>query len=162
MVLCPPNVRVLSACLVVASALAGGCGGRPPAADDSSRADALSITSTRFAPTDGPGGRTNDAADRAVVASALAFSPPVTFGEPALDLDRAARRPAAFFGYEEGFVETYRLTVDDRQLGLGGSGFGGSHGGGGGRSAGGWGSGGGWYDRYDRQAVSERTGVIRR
>lgn len=88
-----------------------------------------------------------------MVASALVFDPPVTLGEPPLYLSRAGREPAAFFGYEEGYLEYYRLTVDDRQVGYGGGiGYGGYHGGA-------WG---GWYDRYERRAISEKTGFIRR
>jgi len=109
------------------------------------------ITATRFPePAD-------DEPGQAVVASALVFDPPVAFGEPELNLARAGRGPAAFFGYEEGFTEYYRLTVDDRQIGYGGA-YGGQFGSG----RGGWGGWGGWYDRYERRAVSEKTGVIRR
>lgn len=96
----------------------------------------------------------------AVAASALVFAPPVTLGEPPIDLDRASRAPGAFFGYDEGSTEYYRLTVDDTQQFDGGvAGRGRGWGGG---SFGGGGSGSGWHDHYERRAVSERVGAIRR
>ena len=105
------------------------------------------------------GGRTEYGGE-AVAASALAFAPPITIGEPPIDLDRTARAPAAFFGYDEGSTEYYRLTVDDAQS------FDGAVGGRGGRGWGGGGFGGGggsgWNDHYERRAVSERVGAIRR
>ena len=140
-----PRVSLILLTALAAAAPIVGCTGRPPA--DPARPE--SITSTRFAP---------DAFDesRAVAASALVFDPPVTLDEPQLDLSRADRQPSAFFGYEEGSIEYYRLTVDDRQLGYGGGGYGGYGRGRGG--GGGW----GWYDRYERRAVSEKVGAIRR
>src|SRR5689334_14971962 len=96
---------------------------------------------------------------RAVTASALVFDPPVAMNEPPIELARGPRQPGAFFGYDEGSVETYRLYVDDRQV------FGNSPSGGGGSHGGRWSGGGnawGWYDRYDRRATSERVGSIRR
>ncbi|QOV89317.1 hypothetical protein [Humisphaera borealis] len=105
-----------------------------------------SITSTRFP--DAAGGNP-------IAASALVFDPPITLAEAPIYLGRENRGPAAFFGYEEGFTEYYRLSVDDRQTFNGGVGYGYSGGNWGGNS-------GGWYDRYDRRAVSVKTGVIRR
>jgi hypothetical protein len=100
-----------------------------------------------------------DYGGQAVAASALVFSPPVTLDEPPIDLDRTARAPGAFFGYDEGSIEYYRLTVDDTQA-FNGSAGGSGRGFGGRGSLGGYG--GGWRDRYERQAVSERVGAIRR
>ncbi|HEX8913404.1 MAG TPA: hypothetical protein VF796_13670 [Humisphaera sp.] len=94
---------------------------------------------------------------RAVAASALVFDPPVALSEPPIELARGPRQPAAFFGYDEGSVETYRLYVDDRQT-FGNSPVGGYRGG---RWSGG-GNAWGWYDRYDRRATSERVGAIHR
>lgn len=97
---------------------------------------------------------------RAAAASALVFDPPVTTTEPPIELARGPRQPGAFFGYDEGSIEYYRLYVDDQQVfgiqsggrrGVGGYGYGG-----------GWGWGGGWQDRYERRATSERVGAIRR
>lgn len=116
-------------------------------ADRPSNAEMGSITSTRFVePDDGA---------QAVAASALVFDPPVTLTEQPIYLGREGRGSSAFFGYEEGFVEYYRLTVDDRQTLYGGLGYGGSSG----YGRGNWG---GWYDRYDRRAYIEKTGSIRR
>lgn len=134
---------ILLAAVASAASLAG-CASTPSPAPP----EPQSITSTRFDPADFD-------ESRAVAASALAFDPPVALDEPALDLSRAGRQPSAFFGYEEGFAEYYRLTVDDRQLGYSDGGYGGS---GRGRGGGGW----GWYDRYERRAYSEKVGVIRR
>jgi hypothetical protein len=99
---------------------------------------------------------------RAATASALVFDPPVTTTEPPIELARAPRQPGAFFGYDEGSIEYYRLYVDDQQVfgiqpgvrrGIGAYGYG---------AGGGWGWGGGWQDRYERRATSERVGAIRR
>src|SRR5437764_496847 len=68
-------------------------------------------------------------------ASALVFSPPLSPGDLGPDLDRAARAPSAFLGYDE-VTEYYYLRMDDRQGNLW------------------WGS-----DGYQRQAITERTGV---
>jgi hypothetical protein len=91
-----------------------------------------------------------------VAASALVFAPPVTLGEPAIDLDRSVRQPSAFLGWDEGSIEHYRITVDDRQV------FGNAYGASGSRGRGvgygGW----GWSDRYERRVESERVGAIRR
>ena len=125
-------------------AAASGCATSRPVAMS---AESSSITSTRF-PTDAGGGR-------AIAASALVFDPPVTLAEAPIYLGREDRGPSAFFGYEEGYTEYYRLSVDDRQTFNGGVGYGSYGGGWGGYSN-------GWYDRYDRRAVSVKTGVIRR
>jgi hypothetical protein len=126
--------------LLAAAALAQGCGSAT-SSSAAGRDDASITTVTEYR-------------GEAVAASALVFAPPVTLDEPTINLDRAPRQPAAFFGYDEGSIEYYRLTVDDRQT------FSNS-GDGGGRSWGG-GYGSGWSGRYDRQAVSERVGAIRR
>jgi hypothetical protein len=139
--------------------LATGCGSdRPDSAGDGHRL--TTVTEWR-------GGRAQyltdhpDYGGEAVAASALVFAPPVTLDEPPIDLDRAARRPGAFFGYDEGSVEYYRLTVDDTQS-FDGSVSARARGYGGRGSFGGFGSGSGWHDHYERRAVSERVGAIRR
>jgi hypothetical protein len=48
-------------------------------------------------------------------AAALAFTPPVTFDGPDLDLSRDGRGPAAISGYEETVVSTTWVRQDDRQ-----------------------------------------------
>ena len=118
--------------------VAGGCATQTP--------EPVSITSTRF-PDEAGGGR-------AIAASALVFDPPVTLAEAPLYLGREGRGPSAFFGYEEGFTEYYRLYVDDRQIGYGSPSYGSGYNG--------YGGYGGWYDRYERRATSVKTGVIRR
>lgn len=95
--------------------------------------------------------------NEAVAASALVFAPAVAVAanQPLLDLDRTSRQRSAFLGYDEGSVETYRITIDDRQGYGSGWGWGGR----------GWGcgtSGCGWNDRYERQVYSERSGSFRR
>lgn len=117
-----------------------GCAQSPPVVTEPS-----SITSTRFP---------EDSGARPVAASALAFDPPVTLAEAPLYLGREGRGLSAFFGYEEGFTEYYRLYTDDRQIGYGGPTYGSGY-----YGYGGWG---GWYDRYERRATSVKTGVIRR
>src|SRR5688572_30222771 len=92
-----------------------------------------------------------------VAASALVFAPPVTLGEPEIDLDRSVRQPSAFLGWDEGSIEHYRITVDDRQV------FGNVYGAWGGHGHGYYGYGGwGWGDRYERRVESQRVGSIRR
>ena len=83
----------------------------------------------------------------AVTASALVFDPPVVQGEPSVGLNRAEREPRVAVGFEGPSVERYYIRTDDRQVtdGLRG----------GGTSSGG----GGVYDRFERRAVTERTGV---
>lgn len=105
------------------------------------------------------GGRQADPGSEMVAASSLVFAPPITLSEPPLNLDRASRQPGAFFGYDDGSVEYYSLTVDDRQV-FGSDDNVGHRGGGGYGGYGGYG--GGWSDRYERRAVSERVGAIRR
>jgi hypothetical protein len=48
-------------------------------------------------------------------AAALVFTPPITMGNPALDLSRAGREPEAFWGYSQGVTDTYDVLLDDRQ-----------------------------------------------
>lgn len=48
-------------------------------------------------------------------AAALAFAPPITMGEPALDLSRAGREPEAFLGFSQGTTDTYDVFQDDVQ-----------------------------------------------
>jgi hypothetical protein len=129
--------------LLTTAALAQGCGSATSSA--TARRDEVALTTV------------TEYRGEAVAASALVFAPPVTLDEPPINLDRASRQPVAFFGYDEGSIEYYRLTVDDRQTFSTGDGGGRSWGGG---LGGGYGS--GWSGRYDRQAVSERVGAIRR
>ena len=69
-----------------------------------------------------------------VVATALVFDLPAErFGEP-LDLRRGNRQPMALLGYDEGVSEFYSVWTDDRQR----------------ENV--------KYDRYERRAVSVRSG----
>jgi hypothetical protein len=70
-------------------------------------------------------------------ALALVCDPPCTAGEPPLYLDRDARQPGAFAGYDQPTVTYSYLRVDDRYQPFGDG-------------------------RYDRQAVTEREGVSTR
>ena len=85
----------------------------------------------------------------AVVASALVFDPPVAQDEEPLALSRVDRQPGVSVGYEDLTTETFYIRMDDRQS------FNGSSGG----SRGGHGRGSGSFDRYERRAITERTGV---
>jgi hypothetical protein len=82
----------------------------------------------------------------AVTASALVFDPPVVQGEAPVELSRAEREPRVAVGFEGPTIERYYIRMDDRQVsdGMRGNGSGG---------------GGGVYDRLERRAVTERTGV---
>ena len=83
-------------------------------------------------------------------AAALAFSPPLLQDAPAIELSRDLRRPAAFVGYPESVAEFFYVRWDDRQSGGDGRGFGSRGGGSGSR------------DRYERRAISEKSGVLYR
>jgi hypothetical protein len=84
-------------------------------------------------------------------APALVFSPPLLQDAPPLELSRDLRQPSAFMGYPESVAEFFYVRWDDRQAG-GGDGFG----------FGARGGGSGFHDRYERRAVSEKTGVLYR
>lgn len=84
--------------------------------------------------------------DRASVAGALLYDPPLVASAPRIEISRAGRAPEAYAGYEELITTYYHLYQDDRQLNYGG-GFGG------GLSAG------RNHDRFERQAITERVGV---
>ena len=85
-------------------------------------------------------------------ASALVFSPPLAQDMPPLELSRDLRQPSAFVGYPESVAEFFYLRWDDSQTGGDGTGVGfGFRGGGFGNR-----------DRYERRAVSEKTGVLYR
>ena len=83
----------------------------------------------------------------AVTASALVFDPPIIADDEPLELSRADREPGAFVGYEGPVVEHFYIRFDDSQIGQ-------SFGGGGGRFGNS-----GHFDRYERRAVTERSGV---
>jgi hypothetical protein len=70
-------------------------------------------------------------------AGSLVFDPPVTVGQPPLELSRDDRTPAAFVGYESQTATYFYLRIDDRST----SDF---------------------SDRYERRAVSEKVGVTYR
>ncbi len=85
----------------------------------------------------------------APAASALVFSPPLLQDAPPLELSRDVRQRAAFVGYPESVAEFFYVRWDDRQAG--GDGYGrGSRGGS------------GFRDRYERRAISEKSGVLYR
>ena len=48
-------------------------------------------------------------------ASALAFDAPIAAGYTLLGLDRDAREPGAFIGYQDTVVETFSISLDDTQ-----------------------------------------------
>jgi hypothetical protein len=88
-------------------------------------------------------------------ASALVFRPPVAAYGPPIDLSRAPRQPSAFIGFEGPITEYYHVLTIDRQISGGGYTY---------PSGSGWGCGvgGGYLDRYERRAVIEKVGVLRR
>jgi hypothetical protein len=67
----------------------------------------------------------------------LVFDPPVTLGEPPLQLSREGRAPDAFVGYESTTATYFYLRVDDRQTSDAGN-------------------------RYERRAISTKVGVTYR
>jgi hypothetical protein len=80
------------------------------------------------------------------VAAALVYDPPVVAAAPPAEFSRTGRGPSAFVGFDEVITTYYYLFIDDRQGGYGYNGTGTS---GRGRS----------FDRYDRQAITQRVGV---
>jgi hypothetical protein len=79
------------------------------------------------------------------IAAALVYDPPVIANSPHTDFSREGRAQAAYGGFEELITTYYYLRVDDRQLQYGGGG--------------GLGHRGGNFDRFERQAITERVGV---
>jgi hypothetical protein len=79
------------------------------------------------------------------IAAALVYDPPVIANSPHTDFSREGRGQVAYGGFEELITTYYYLRVDDRQLQYGGGG--------------GLGHRGGNFDRFERQAIIERTGV---
>jgi hypothetical protein len=77
------------------------------------------------------------APESSVAAAALVFDPPIAMGEVPLDLDRDARAPVAFVGFDQLTTTFFYLRTDDKQR------FDNFNAG----------------DRYERRAVSERFGV---
>jgi hypothetical protein len=62
------------------------------------------------------------------------FDPPISAGQPPIDLARDDRAPAAFAGYDSTTATYFYIRTDDRQTS--------DHG-----------------DRYERRAISEKVGV---
>src|SRR5215212_8524533 len=81
--------------------------------------------------------------ERATVAGALLYDPPVVANAPPVDLSREGRGVSAYAGYEELTTTYYYLYQDDRQLHYGGSG----------NSS--WRN----LDRFERRAITQRVGV---
>jgi hypothetical protein len=48
-------------------------------------------------------------------AAALAFTPPVAYGQPSMDLWRDQRQAQAFVGFDQPSISSYRLRQDDEQ-----------------------------------------------
>lgn len=83
-------------------------------------------------------------------AVALCFAPAVADELASADLAREGRETEAFVGYSLGQSEYYVTRTNDRQLYTSGGRFG---------RFGGWG-GSSDFSHYDRQAYSERSGVL--
>jgi hypothetical protein len=99
--------------LILATVLAGGC----------------AVTKPAVAP------ETVRVEYRPAAASALVFASPVTPSFPLLGLDREARQPSAFLGYDDPIIESYFIYTDDQQNS--------------------WSS----LDDYDRQAIYTKVGT---
>lgn len=98
-------------------------------------------------------GDDDQAVPASAVTSALVFRAPIAVNDPPIDLARGPRQPAAFVGFEEPITEYYHVLTIDRQV----SGYGLPWGNGSGR---GWS--GGFGDRYEREAVTEKVGILHR
>jgi hypothetical protein len=75
------------------------------------------------------------------VAAALVYDPPAVVDQPRVEISRENRRQSAYAGIEEVTVTSYYLWQDDRQLMYGGNGSN-RH-----------------QDRFERQAITTKTGV---
>ena len=72
------------------------------------------------------------------VAASLIYSPPgLAYAGPPIDLSREGRAPAAYAGFDDVITTYYYLYQDDRQLQCGGRSF----------------------DRFEREAITQRVGV---
>ena len=89
--------------------------------------------------------RSESVYDRAAVAGALVYDPPVIANAPRVDVSREGRAPAAFAGYEDLITTYYYLYQSDYQIGYGTGSSGGPN----------------WRnnDRFERQAITQRVGV---
>jgi len=56
------------------------------------------------------------AIEDSAVAAALVFDPPIMANNPALDLSRSARNPAAFVSFDQTITTFYFLRSNDRQI----------------------------------------------
>jgi hypothetical protein len=72
-----------------------------------------------------------------VASAALVFDPPVIAGQPPLDLSRQERDPQAFVGFDQVRTDFYYVRFDDRQTND-------------------------FTDRFERRAISVRTGISQR
>lgn len=59
--------------------------------------------------------QTNTAPVAARASAALVFDPPITLSEPAIDLSRDTRGPAAFVGFEDSTTTYFSVNTYDRQ-----------------------------------------------
>jgi hypothetical protein len=71
------------------------------------------------------------------VAAALVYDPPMVVNSPRIDVSREGRAPTAYAGFEEITTTFYYLRIDDHQQSVGGLN----------------------NDRFERQAITQRTGV---
>jgi hypothetical protein len=110
-----------------------GCSTRPPATVTQALKPSEAEVASALA--DSEESEPAPAAKQRVVATALVFDlPEATFGPP-LDLRRGGRQPVALLGYDEGVSEFYSVWTDDRQR----------------ENVN--------FDRYERRAVSVRSGA---
>jgi hypothetical protein len=108
-----------------------GCSAKPPATVTQALAPNAQIASDQADSDE----TLSEGSKQPVVATALVFDlPEATYGPP-LDLRRGNRQPMALLGYDEGVTEFYSVWTDDRQR----------------ENVN--------YDRYERRAVSVRSGA---
>ena len=139
----------LIACFCAVSLLAGCASARLPAAASPPSQQAQLSSAAQPSSVDAPVDTAPEELEVVEPASAaLVFSPNLPPPMFAPELSRADRQPRAFLGYDEGVAEYFSLRIDDRQY-SGPRSFGIS----------GWGGVGGSHDRYERRAVSVKTGV---
>jgi len=89
---------------VTVAGLLGGCAAAPAprvTADQHALAETQVVDAERYA---------------AAPAATLAWDPPVSAGEPRIDLSRENRGPAAFAGFDSGATTFYDIYTDDRQM----------------------------------------------
>lgn len=128
--------RYLLAAVMVGGAWLSGCSSAPQTASRQAPPPVAQLDRSADGQAPAPGAE----ADGQAIAAALVFPPALAADTPALDLSRDARGPSAFLGFQDLTVTHFFLWMDDRQLNYGPDN----------------------HDRFERQAITQKSGVTYR